>query len=496
MKYGVIVFKETANVGDDIQSYAAANLLPEVNYYIEREHMDVFRPEENEPVNAIINGWFMDNKLGWPISPCINPLYVSMHFFEKDMLLLEDDFLKDLGGEDLKAHAPIGARDKSTQLLLEKNGIHSYLSGCITLTLPRKFKKPVEEQYVCLTDISDEAIAYVQRKYPHLNIKLIEHVPDKLPARVDKNADWATRFKQVEELLTIYQNAQAVITTRLHCAMPCLALGTPVLLLNDEDLFDHGRLDGLSDLVHAATTKDFIADNVLFDLENPPSNPEHYLQFRNTLIETVNQFIKDSSFCTQALKDRFDTYDSQWEIRALWKNEILRKLPLKHAQQWEQTHSAFEEMEKGRSWLEQQNTSLTQELETAKQWNADLQEGKQWLEQQNTGLTQELETVKQWSAELQEAKQWLEQQNAELIQQIVELKGWIEELERGKTYLLEQWQSEQKAHKKTSSVVNQMNDALMNQENTISRQRYMLDLLLKDKWIQKIIQLRKIPVYE
>ena len=64
MEYGVIVYKDTLNIGDDIQSYAAAQLLPRVDYYIEREHLDVFRPKEQEPVNVIMNGWFMYDKMG------------------------------------------------------------------------------------------------------------------------------------------------------------------------------------------------------------------------------------------------------------------------------------------------------------------------------------------------------------------------------------------------------------------------------------------------
>lgn len=63
MKYGVIVYRNTRNIEDDIQSYAASKLLPQVDYYIEREQLDTFRPKEDEPVNAIMNGWFMYNKL-------------------------------------------------------------------------------------------------------------------------------------------------------------------------------------------------------------------------------------------------------------------------------------------------------------------------------------------------------------------------------------------------------------------------------------------------
>ena len=112
MKYGVIVYKKTKNIGDDIQSYAAAQLLPQVDYYIEREHLDVFRSNEQEAVNVIVNGWMMYNKLGWPISPCINPLYLSMHFWENDALGVNDLFLQGLGSEDLRKHEPVGCRDK------------------------------------------------------------------------------------------------------------------------------------------------------------------------------------------------------------------------------------------------------------------------------------------------------------------------------------------------------------------------------------------------
>lgn len=93
MKYGVVVYGETQNIGDDIQSYAAAQLLPSVDYYIEREQLDTFRPREDEPVNAIMNGWFMHNKFAWPISNCINPLYISMHFCKDDPLNIGNDFL-------------------------------------------------------------------------------------------------------------------------------------------------------------------------------------------------------------------------------------------------------------------------------------------------------------------------------------------------------------------------------------------------------------------
>lgn len=51
MKYGVIVHKTTMNMGDDIQSYAAAKILPHVDYYLARENLDSFRGYETFSVN-------------------------------------------------------------------------------------------------------------------------------------------------------------------------------------------------------------------------------------------------------------------------------------------------------------------------------------------------------------------------------------------------------------------------------------------------------------
>ena len=46
MKYGVIYYNNTHNLGDDILSYAGKQFLPQVDYYIDREHLDVFIPNE------------------------------------------------------------------------------------------------------------------------------------------------------------------------------------------------------------------------------------------------------------------------------------------------------------------------------------------------------------------------------------------------------------------------------------------------------------------
>ena len=87
-KYGIILYKDTVNLGDDIQTYAAYKLLPKVDYEIDREEISYFIPQKTEKVKVIMNGWFNHDKTKFLIPPYIDPLYISMHFSENDLVLV------------------------------------------------------------------------------------------------------------------------------------------------------------------------------------------------------------------------------------------------------------------------------------------------------------------------------------------------------------------------------------------------------------------------
>ena len=55
------------------------------------------------------------------------------------------------------------------------------------------------------------------------------------------------RIGRVKEYLTIYQNARLIITDRLHCALPALALETPVALIYYD--YNADRLSTFKDYV-------------------------------------------------------------------------------------------------------------------------------------------------------------------------------------------------------------------------------------------------------
>ena len=138
MKYAL--FKHTqnnlglVNIGDHIQSCAAEQFLPQVDFYVDRDALDAPVKEE---AKIIMNGWFTDAPEKWPPNPNLSPLFISFHLQPSSAFVILN---KKENVDYLKKHAPIGCRDYSTLQILQDKGIDSYYSFCLTTTLDEKFK--------------------------------------------------------------------------------------------------------------------------------------------------------------------------------------------------------------------------------------------------------------------------------------------------------------------------------------------------------------------
>lgn len=88
MKYGLIYYKNTHNLGDDILSYVGKKFLPKVDYYIDREHLDVFIPDEKEYVATIAMVGF------FTIVTHSNLLHIYILFLSALILLQMQCFLR------------------------------------------------------------------------------------------------------------------------------------------------------------------------------------------------------------------------------------------------------------------------------------------------------------------------------------------------------------------------------------------------------------------
>jgi hypothetical protein len=109
------------------------------------------------------------------------------------------------------------------------------------------------------------------------------------------------KFAMAEDLLHKYAKAKLVITSRIHCALPCLAMGTPVIFINGFDSFvDSCRFDGILDLFNRidinAKTGEFTANfplsgKITKDLQL--KNLEKHHDIANHLKAECTRFIND-----------------------------------------------------------------------------------------------------------------------------------------------------------------------------------------------------------
>lgn len=488
MKFGLVLNKGTDNIGDDIQSYAAMRFLPSVDYVIDREGMDTFE-SNGERVKAIMNGWYMYNKSNWPPSESIDPLWVSVHISKNDYFGIGERFLDGLGGEYLKYYAPIGARDVSTLELLRKKGIPAYLSGCLTLTLP-KVAETEKTDKVILVDVDLESEQVIRAAYPHQNYVKITHTVD---ATSYRELSLQERLSGVEALLKRYQNAKCVITSRLHCALPCLALETPVLLIYKGEYAP--RMQSFLKLLHYSEAGELKEKILEFDLKHPKENGRDYLETRNNLISVCEEFLKNDGKEPEKLSSK-DIHLWQKELlnsaEFTFRSEITKQTDWIHqleagkeylADQCEKKDARIAELqqwngelETGKAYLEEQITEKVTRILELQRWNERLEEGKTYLEKQASEKDMRISELERWTRQLEEGKAYLEDQVSKKNARIEELEQWCQEVTEGKAYVEEQWHLTEAARQEAAAEVVE------------SRKR--LGLLLSDEKIQKIIRKR------
>ena len=301
MKFGLISYDYTTNLGNEIQSIAARRFLPQIEYYIEHEKLDSFSKDTN--VKTIMNGWYLDCPTSWPPSENIDPLLISMHFSTTTTQERIDAVLSDESKEFFEKKGPVGCRDYHTVEFLKDNGIDAFFTGCLTLTLDSGSKKIDDEsdsEYIVVNLKDSEKIVDFLRQRSDKEIFIINQdmipslekaYPETMPKGIYNLTslyDYKEKFFMAENLLKIYENASCVITDRLHCALPCLAFKTPVLLIKNERMPE--RFDRISNLLLESSSEEYMGDYSIFDVNSPPENSTEYLKIRESLIKTCEKF--------------------------------------------------------------------------------------------------------------------------------------------------------------------------------------------------------------
>ena len=372
MKYGLLVNENNSNLGDDIQAYAESRFLPRVDMIVDREHLDTFQyGDGTEPVALIMGAWFMWRKFNWPPARQIIPLNIGYHHFDRNPKVLESssyavpifhEHYSGVGGQWFKEYGPVGCRDLYTKGVLDEQGIPNYFSGCVTLTLPKQPETPDKDTYIVCVDLNaqveEKVRALVGDRY---EVRNLTHKTENI-----KGATWEERVERVKKHLTVYQNAKYVVTRRLHVALPCLAMGTPVMVIQSVGMNDPNRFEPYRDWLHYCRNNDFLKNGYDgFDFQNGTPNGTEYLQYRESLSKTMTDF---AQYCEENKDKPLDffvktTYTDD-ECNA-WRSRFL-------ADAMAATHKESKKMQVAYKNLAAKHQELKLKNEELKAKNADM----------------------------------------------------------------------------------------------------------------------------
>lgn len=326
------------NIGDYIQALAAKQYLPSTDVFLEREtELHTYNGDE---MKMIMNGWYMCHPENWPPSKAILPLFVAMHINVAGLpKLLESESIS-----YLKNHQPIGCRDLNTVAILKEKGINAYFTGCLTLTLGKTYSSTHKNGKTYVVEaigypfglksiVGLKAMIYYLFNFKDVNTicrkksekglrkslynayflyayskifdkKLLveseyinqynEDIDKQYPSTEDK-------LNYAENLIRRYAEADCVITSRIHCALPCLGLGTPVIFIQNENdkKYSSDRFGGIIDLFNVAKwngvrLKTDITQS-LITRNNFPKNKQTWKRLADDLIKTCTDFINHNA---------------------------------------------------------------------------------------------------------------------------------------------------------------------------------------------------------
>jgi hypothetical protein len=246
----------TLNIGDDTQSVASAAFLPRIDAFVDRDSFTVMpHPGLLAPITPSTEVRFVGNafwkarvhadgsvtcnttsssnrsscgplELRWPVPPTFRPFFASVHLssaITANLLM------------PLVDYQSMPTRDTASAARLAAEGAaFPFFAACFTLSLRRRHlaREPIAKRSSILVvptgySFDDDFIASV------------------LPPDVQAIANWSTqdvseRLSFVDPLRYLLQadarigelaSARLVFTSRLHVALPCIGMGTPVIFV-------------------------------------------------------------------------------------------------------------------------------------------------------------------------------------------------------------------------------------------------------------------------
>lgn len=238
-------------------------------------------PKEHGVLRSLVYGWYCNNPFPesvYHLPPHKN--YTKANFFSfhcraELQRLIEDGY----NNEEFKSCGTIGCRDLATKSAFEKAGIPCAWTGCFTVTLQNPFPRVEATDAIFVVD------TILPKEYEsHENVHYVTHIVEKL-----REMTLFEKLLESKNLLSMYATANLVITSRLHCAMPCVGMGIPVIFQSPTGVpYNSGdnwccpsRFEGIGEILRA--NRDAECADIIQTIRKI---------IRNNFVELISQEIK------------------------------------------------------------------------------------------------------------------------------------------------------------------------------------------------------------
>lgn len=254
-----------ANIGDYIQTIATENAIRLCLRKQGKEPIfeNVLRSNltEHQGGTCVMQGWYEHKQLTFLPGRSTRSVWIGTHFSNEARTLLKYLYqYSEIRFDD------IGCRDKSTLSFCQSMGIPSYYSRCLTLTLPRRND----------TDAKNAKDTYIIDCPPSIIELLPENITKGAIVKTQRDIrhypwqDWKRSRKLAEQFLEEYRTkARLIITTALHCAQPCLAMGIPVVFINPQYDEEAERFSSMDGLIRQYTIEDIKNNTIDYPVNAP-----------------------------------------------------------------------------------------------------------------------------------------------------------------------------------------------------------------------------------
>lgn len=212
-------YRHSTNLGDEIQTIAAIAAIKKLGFefdqIVDRKNIDT----QND-INLLINGFFeideLDNLLKNNITPIFSNIHISCQHTTIDASLIKR----------FKKYQPIGCRDRFTTQIFQDHGVDAFFNHCMTLTLDKRDEN-IKGDTIFIVDL--DSFVPLPKHLRKEKIKYLTHESGNIYSH-------ETKIILAKELLERYKKqAKLIVTSKLHCALPCIAMGIPVVFLGDKN---------------------------------------------------------------------------------------------------------------------------------------------------------------------------------------------------------------------------------------------------------------------